>query len=454
MIFNLFSPITKEPTVHSNENVSGQIQVAVDQLKSVVEQMKLASTTLEDVSSSNRSSILQLRHQSEKTQEYTKQVKEKMEKIGESAVQITTVSEEVKSDTYSSFTDLNTSTESLQQLKSKIDTLLHSHYVLLKQMSSLVEYSNNTIEIFHTIGAISQKTRVLALNAAIEAARAGKNGKGFAIVANEVGKLANLTSDAVDETKQNIQLIQEQIAKSASMVKNETDQVEDSSNELVGVFQLFDSFKSKLQHINAVVTESNTAVTSQTDNIKEITELLQHISEMSIDNTDQVYEVTQQIDRQYEGVEQILHITNSLTQTSNELQGLVNNDETQGDRLEFDQSIMNEIKRNLQQLLSNTHLYDLDPAVHQYYLNQFLQQNSGVEAIWSNHTNGTFIYSNPTEAILNAKMRPWFSHALEGKFYVSDVYTSALTKHKCITISCPIQQDSQIIGIIGVDLSI
>ena len=78
MIFNLFSPITKEPTVHSNENVSGQIQVAVDQLKSVVEQMKLASTTLEDVSSSNRSSILQLRHQSEKTQEYTKQVKEKL----------------------------------------------------------------------------------------------------------------------------------------------------------------------------------------------------------------------------------------------------------------------------------------------------------------------------------------------------------------------------------------
>ena len=86
-------------------------------------------------------------------------------------------------------------------------------------MENLVAHSIKTIGIVQNIGSISQKTRVLALNASIEAARAGIHGKGFNVVANEVGNLANLTSDAVNETGINIKIIQEEIMKSTEMVK-------------------------------------------------------------------------------------------------------------------------------------------------------------------------------------------------------------------------------------------
>ena len=80
------------------------------------------------------------------------------------------------------------------------------------------------------------------------------------------------------------------------------------------------------------------------------------------------------------------------------------------------------------------------------------QFNSSIEAIWSNRSDGTFIYSNPTAGLVNAKVRPWFEHAMKGETYISKVYTSSLTKKKCITISTPIMKDGKITGVLGVDL--
>lgn len=112
------------------------------------------------------------------------------------------------------------------------------------------------------------------------------------------------------------------------------------------------------------------------------------------------------------------------------------------------------IKAQLKNLVEQSSLHIMDAVNHERILNGFLHTQANLEAIWSNRNDGTFIYSNPPAGLVNASVRPWFKHAIKSEIYVSDIYTSALTKKKCLTISCPITYQNKIIGVIGVDLSL
>lgn len=119
--------------------------------------------------------------------------------------------------------------------------------------------------------------------------------------------------------------------------------------------------------------------------------------------------------------------------------------------------VKEEVERMKGKLTLFLHAYPLvrlDATEHERYLNEFLRTNENVEAVWSNRIDGTFIYSNPPAGLVNAKARPWFVEATKGNVYVSSIYTSALTKRPCLTISAPIVQEGDVIGVVGIDLSV
>lgn len=437
----------------TNENISSQIQVSVDQLNAVIEQMKIELKELQQISSLNQTSVGYLQQHGHETAIASEKLMGNMMHIGSSAEEVKSISDVVFETSQSSETDIQKAQVELESLHKKIDQIHAGHQRILSQMEVLVQQSTSTLAIVDLIGSISQKTKILALNASIEAARAGEHGRGFAVVAQEVGALAGSTAEAVQNSAANLKSMQQEILVSTEMVEEEAGLVEEGVNQLQHVLSSFSVLQAKLTQIQLVVTETNESVATQTDNIREMTPLLQKISAMSAENLTQINVISNEVTKQHEVIEGITEASDSLKETANSLQVLVK-DETSNMQIQLSDERKYALQTKLDQLLNLPQLLSMDRQQHMRLFNDFLQRESNIEAIWSNRLDGSFVYSNPPEGILNAKVRKWFQQALLGEVYVSDIYISSLTKAQCLTISSPIFSNGEIIGVLGIDVKV
>ncbi len=154
-----------------------------------------------------------------------------------------------------------------------------------KTVEHLGERSDQIGAIIGTIEDIADQTNLLALNAAIEAARAGEQGRGFAVVADEVRALAERTTRATKEIGEMIKAIQRETKGAVTAMEQGVHQVETGTEEAARSGQALQNILAQVNdvamqvHQIATAAEEQTATTSEiSSNMQQITEVVQQTS--------------------------------------------------------------------------------------------------------------------------------------------------------------------------------
>ncbi|WP_165311588.1 methyl-accepting chemotaxis protein [Vibrio ziniensis] len=248
-------------------------------------------TLISEISSSSASldnNAIQLAKTHENAQQVSNEQTKSIEQIAAAVNEFSVSIREVAERTLSTASETDHTAEltsqgmkvvenSVQEIRQLANSIKKANQVI----EQLSHESNNIATVLEVIRNIAEQTNLLALNAAIEAARAGEQGRGFAVVADEVRSLASKTQKSTEEIQTMIDKLQNGVKDAVSSILDGSNRVEKNVELSLNIQQMFESIQSSATIVSDMATQIATATEQQSSVSEELSANLEHLNEQN-----------------------------------------------------------------------------------------------------------------------------------------------------------------------------
>ena len=254
-----------------------------DGLVNVIRQVSDSSKDLVDSAESIGSVSHELQHHAKKSEEESEHVATAIDEVVDSIEEVANSTRAVSSETSAASEISLSGNDAVQEVEKTVASLSQAFSAASNRIKDVEESSNSIGEVVDVINAIAEQTNLLALNAAIEAARAGEQGRGFAVVADEVRNLAQKTQDSTQKIRDVVERLQSNSQSAVEGMENGAKQVELSMSKATKAGILLTQIRESIVAVEKSMSQVSSATEEQRLAAKRISDSARSLTQTSSD---------------------------------------------------------------------------------------------------------------------------------------------------------------------------
>ena len=186
--------------------------------------------------------------------------------------------------------------EKIQLFANEIENTVVAENEMSSKLQELTESAEEIKNVLTVIADIADQTNLLALNAAIEAARAGEHGRGFAVVADEVRKLAERTQKSLTEIHSTVNVVVQSINDTSENMSINSKNIENLNHISKEVFDVLSMASSVMGETSKLSEVSSNSLNNNIKKLDNLVDDIQNIEELTTKSYDEVQKIVKRVD--------------------------------------------------------------------------------------------------------------------------------------------------------------